>query len=1223
MLELLKNLVSPGPYIPHGHCYLWQTPLVWLHVTSDFLIAVAYFSIPAMLIYFINKRRCLPFSGIFALFGAFIILCGTGHLFDIWTLWHPVYWLSGVEQAITALVSCYTAGQLVTLLPQFLALKAPEELEQMNQELQREIAERRRTEEILQSIVTGTASVTGKDFFPALVKNLAETLDVPYVFVSELIGENKDTLKTLAIWQHGQFTDNCEYAIAGTPCGTLIETTQTRYYGDHLYDQFPHPLIAALKAESYLGVPLRDHNQTVIGNLCILKTEPMSIDENTQAIMNVFAARAAAEIQRQWAEEEKKIAYAELEQRVKERTAELVEANRALEEQMQVRISAEMALRNSETRLRQQQDALLGLAQKENIYHGDLEQALREISELVAPILGIAQVGVWFYEEDNTIWCCANLYQYSTGEHSQGQKLQTAEYPRYFSALNSQKVIAVYDTLSDPRTSEFSNAYLEPFHVTATLDVPISIQGKTIGVLCLEHIGTPRKWSIEEQNFGSYLAYIISLAIESRDRLSAEKALLTLAEQERSISKIVQRMRQTLDLATIFQATTGELRQVLNCDRVGVYEFNPDWGGEFVSESVAAGWTILVQEERYQTGTTFDYETCIGQTWKENAIWKQDTYLQETAGGLYRQGVRYRAVPDIYKAGFTPCYLALLEQLEVKAYLIVPIYSGEQLWGLLVSYQHSNPRNWQPGEIKITEQVGSQLGVAVQQAGLLAQTQRQAEQLRQAAISADTANRAKSEFLANMSHELRTPLNAILGFTQVMTRDHSLSAENQQQLGIINRAGEHLLTLINDILEMSKIEAGRTTFDENDFDLWDLLDTLEEMFRMKAKNKGLHLLFEKGEDLPQFIKTDEKKLRQVLMNLLSNAIKFTQKGGISLNINKIDEVDVSTPNHCYQLKFEVADTGAGISPEELKQLFEPFTQSESGRKSGQGTGLGLPISQKFVQLMGGELQVTSQVNHGSVFKFDIQAKSGIAQLETAENKNAHRIIGLAPNQPEYRILIVEDRLENRILLNKILTTIGFNVREAVNGQEGIEIWQVWEPHLIWMDMRMPVMNGYEATRKIKQELKGPKTVIVALTASAFEEERQLVLAAGCDDFMRKPFRESTLLEKMSKYLGVQYIYEIVKPIKTAEENQEKIKIDLEENLEKTEETLEFYLNKMPSEWVKKVYQSAEECSDDSILELVQEIPDSYALLKSTLTDWANNFLFDRILQLVQQENSVN
>lgn len=362
---------------------------------------------------------------------------------------------------------------------------------------------------------------------------------------------------------------------------------------------------------------------------------------------------------------------------------------------------------------------------------------------------------------------------------------------------------------------------------------------------------------------------------------------------------------------------------------------------------------------------------CIVQRMNSNASQVIDTHLQDTQGGAYSRGTSFLCVADIYAAELGDCYIQLLESFQAKAYITVPIFCGDKLWGLLASYQNSSSRHWKTGEINIVVQIGNQLGVALQQAELLAVKQRQSQALEQAAIVADAANRAKSEFLASMSHELRTPLNAILGFTQLMSRDTLLNTENQQNLAIINRAGEHLLNLINDILEMSKIEAGRSNLNLSNFDLIKLLENLKEMLQFRATAKGLVLVFEYANNIPQYIEADASKLRQVLLNLLGNAIKFTKVGRVTLWVSPdLGEL----PNSSY-LNFEATDTGSGIAPEEIKLLFEAFGQTETGRNSQQGTGLGLAISRKYVQLMGGDISVSSTVNVGSRFTFNIQIET--------------------------------------------------------------------------------------------------------------------------------------------------------------------------------------------------------------------------------------------------------
>jgi PAS domain S-box-containing protein len=484
-------------------------------------------------------------------------------------------------------------------------------------------------------------------------------------------------------------------------------------------------------------------------------------------------------------------------------------------------------------------------------------------------------------------------------------------------------------------------------------------------------------------------------------------------------------------------------------------------------------------------------------------------------------------------------------------------------------------------------------------------TRKQAEDaIKKAKDTADAANKAKSEFLANMSHELRTPLNAILGFTQLMSRHTSLSSEIQEYVRIISNSGQHLLGLINEVLELSKIEAGRLTINPKHIDLYELLDSLEEMFHLKARGKGLQLRFNMSSQVPQYVQIDESKLRQVLINILGNAIKFTETGSVTIRIS-------SRPTEKAKEKiihWEIEDTGMGIAPDELHLLFEPFVQTESGRKSQSGSGLGLPISRKFIELMGGAIAVESTLGKGTIFSFDVKVQL-VESRGISSPEKPQRAIGLVPNQTQYRILVVEDRWESRQLLVKLLSSIGFEVKEAENGAVGVKIWENWEPHLIWMDMRMPVMDGYEATKSIRHFPKGHDTVIIALTASALDEERHLVFAAGCDDLVSKPFQEDILLSKMSEHLGVKYLYENVILETSAE---------LSSAHTPSDEKILDILKEMPPGWVKALHNGALAADDQIIGQLTLEIPPQFSGLVDLLKTWVTEFRFDKITDITEK-----
>jgi len=831
-----KNLLSPDQYMPHGHCYLWQTPLVGLHVVSDLLIAIAYFSIPLMLLYFLSKRSDVPFQNIFLLFGAFIVLCGTGHLLEIWTLWHPAYWLSGTEQAITALVSCYTAAEMATLLPKFLSLKTPEQLESVNSALQQEIQERQRAE-----------------------------------------------------------------------------------------------------------VELR--------------------------IMNDG-----------------------LEIMVQDRTAELQKA----------------------------------------------------------------------------------------------------------------------------------------------------------------------------------------------------------AEREQAFSGIIQRMRQTLDIQTIFADTTEELRRVIACDRTLVYQFKSDWSGTLAAESVSADSpSIMALKAKRPGARTVEISPPAGL----KQILSQ-TYQYEFDLGDPSQNISCRAIADINEVGLDAYTLKVLGRLNIRAYLVVPIVDGTHLWGLLMATQAVAPYHWHPSAIQIMSQVGTQLGVAVQQAELLAHSQKQSQALISAKEEAERANRAKSDFLSHMSHELRTPLNAILGYAQLMQRSQPSSVQYTQYVNTINRSGHHLLALINDVLEMSKIEAGRLQLQQTSFDLYKLLRELEDMFGLKASLKQLQLFFHGQALVPRYIQADQNKLRQVLINILGNAIKFTQQGHIDLCVS----VQAET------LSFTITDTGPGIDADSLNKLFHAFEQGNIGLQSGEGTGLGLSISQKFVRLMGGTLRVESQEGQGSIFTLNIPLVIANPVLTNKDTDITFQATGLAPGQPQFRILVVDDEPSNRQPLVDFLSLLGFTVQEAAHGQAAIALWQDWHPHLIWMDMQMPHMDGYRATQQIKATVQGQDTIIIALTASVFEENKQKVLDAGCDDFVRKPFQQEEVLQKMAVHLGVRYL-------SAADclsgDASEQTSPSPPSNLDSDS------LRVMPADWIEEIWQRANQGNDLLLMQLIAQISPDHQDIASHLSRLVENYQFEQLVQLVE------
>jgi PAS domain S-box-containing protein len=391
------------------------------------------------------------------------------------------------------------------------------------------------------------------------------------------------------------------------------------------------------------------------------------------------------------------------------------------------------------------------------------------------------------------------------------------------------------------------------------------------------------------------------------------------------------------------------------------------------------------------------------------------------------------------------------------------------------------------------------------------------EELRLARDEAEGANRAKSVFLANMSHELRTPLNAILGFSHMMQRDKNLSKDQHETLNIINNSGEHLLKLINDVLEIAKIEAGKMQLELSPFDLHLLIREISDMMRLRAEQKGLKLILDQSSQFPRYIKSDEARLRQVLVNLISNAVKFTEKGEVTIRLG----IKHNQKSH---LLIEVRDSGPGISTQDQQRLFEPFEQLHDGKLQ-VGTGLGLSIVQHTVKLMSGKISLRSKLGEGSVFRVELPLNQATeSEINLLGERSHGEVIGLAPGQSSYRILIAEDQRDNQLLLVKLMMDVGMEVKVANNGEECIEIFKQWKPDLIWMDRRMPLMDGIEATREIRRLPGGKQVKIVAVTASAFKEQQPELINAGMDDYIRKPFLFNEIYHSLSSQLGIEFIY---------------------------------------------------------------------------------------------------
>ncbi len=456
------------------------------------------------------------------------------------------------------------------------------------------------------------------------------------------------------------------------------------------------------------------------------------------------------------------------------------------------------------------------------------------------------------------------------------------------------------------------------------------------------------------------------------------------------------------------------------------------------------------------------------------------------------------------------------------AEMAVPIIAEGNVVGVL-DVHGGEVSGLDDGDANVLRSLTGHVAVAMTNARLFEQTQQRAVELAAAKEAAEVANRAKSQFLANMSHELRTPLNGILGYTQILKRDERLDARQINGLNIIQQSGEHLLTLINDILDLSRIEAGKLELYLANVNLPNLLESIVAIIRLRAEQKQITFSYQSQMALPSGIQADAKRLRQVFLNLLSNAVKFTKKGQVTFRVSEVNELE-TCPTH-KTLRFEVEDTGVGMSADELDKVFQPFEQAGELEYRADGTGLGLAITRQLVEAMGSELQVKSEPGRGSTFWFEAEFQVVEVTIDEQHWVEEKSIVGYkAMGHEPLNVLVVDDKAHNRSLIVNILTPLGFQVFEAEDGRQAVEKAQTHQPDLIVMDLVMPVMTGFEATQSIRKIPKLEGVVIIATSASAFGKDKQSSMTAGCDAFLAKPVDIHKFFRAMESHMQIEWIY---------------------------------------------------------------------------------------------------
>lgn len=805
----------------------------------------------------------------------------------------------------------------------------------------------------------------------------------------------------------------------------------------------------------------------------------------------------------------------QLQQDVAERTRKLAEKNTQLEQEITERKQVEAALGESEARLRE----LFNQAQTALILTEDQARRLQLLNEMSQQInLAVSEdlifkVAATFTpkiirsdkttlallaEKENTL-ALFNLDS-QAGAVATGQQ-RLAQNTILNQVVKEQQVRVV----SEEQAHNLQDLQaLTRQGLRSFISAPLVTGGQILGVLSAGCSQT-EAYTQRDEHLIQQIASLLASSIESRRLFLKMHVALTETEAYADRLNLLNKMSQEMNLAAnemdIFEIAIQCAAEIVEADRVSI---------------------ALLDDSR-----TF-FNVYAQRNTKDVVLTKKQLPVDPSLAGRIVREKRMMNTSDLASKDFLDTR-PLIHQ-GMGAFLVAPMMVGERAIGT-VNLASKQLNAYGMRDEGLLLQFASFLGVTIEKTRRNQELQQAKETAEQARQVAEAANRAKSEFLANMSHELRTPLNGILGYTQILGKDKGLTQKQKDGLDVIHRSGEHLLTLINDILDLSKIEARKMELNLSNFNLRHILKNIANVFQVRAEQQGISFVYEKLTPLPVGVRGDEKKLRQVLANLLSNAFKFTHKGGVALKVGLVDdetglgEVDGLRPQKrekAVKIRFQVEDTGIGIAPEALEEIFYPFHQVGEHSQKIEGTGLGLPISRELTKMMGGELKVKSTFGQGSAFWFELELYEADGPIETPQ-PDKRPIIGYT-GKPR-KVLVVDDRRENRIVLVDLLAALNFEVLEAEDGLEAINKTVEFKPDALFLDIRMPIMDGFEVMRRIRALPIGQQVVIITVTASAFDYDRQQSMEAGSDDFIAKPFQEEKILDALQRHLGLKWIYE--------------------------------------------------------------------------------------------------